>query len=1575
MSSKPVKKVSKPSTSLVTRDSESSSASATFSDGDGPSSSQESEGTRRSARSTAGVPPLDKAAYVFDLGMLRPNATANSAPSASFAVSSPANPIVLESSDSDSAPQRRRKSAKPVDPIESFSDDDDDDAFMSSLKGPVSPAKKPASRSAQPSKLAPNVPDAQSSSKALPFASPGRPIGAPKSGSADLFPQRQGLTFASTNAEPSSDAARVDSALQPNPEAASSMAKGSSTPSRMTASQSAAKSTSVVLVGSVPPAPLLSPSAATRAVSHTPLADAQTELPVQALVASTSAAQVAPGGVLANRVPETPASDAQSALQDLPPPPPMSGLFPIPVKGYVPPTAPPPVPPSVMPSPESPITSTVYWNLHHRMELLGSLRSLCAQAPFDTVRFILEPDDFTPTTFRGFIEYLASRVRNADFFRMALSAISEAFRGSPSRYTTENMDTLKANILISVGSAKNLEELVSNRPISSFTPMFLALFSPQCYPALLRSCGFGDPESLSLPRPPGQASALPALHTYAAMSQHIRPRPLITVIFALSAHFLNVCSRPLSLEAAGVLATRAATESLHEEDAFRLHQELLHFDAHTENRSNALARVQQLFTISQHVWLLSRDAIVATCTDGAIRLLFVWVLGYLPPESATWESLASTIAAATSSCTADVTLCLDDHRSTWFLMNLPIELASAWFLRHPQREQYYDAESFHYSPIALRRQYILGFLYALSCTDHLHDRPLPDDSILRFCIAHAGGVLQPNAPSALPFDERLVLVAPRRGFTNLIMEAEAPSNPILRFSLTPLSALRTAFQRHTALSTKLTSLPQAEHQRFQLVTVPSTPTLHSQARLLLPAVDFSPIHTFEPHVELAEIEDNFRTAYALQLSATNSTATHRALVGAGLQAGVKAPPAPVLSSQDTARAPAPAVPSTDHSVATGMFASLLRVPQHSEPASFMDFLRATQAALHTLPHREASAQEFLAHVHRSTTSPSVGDLVVVPAVTSTCVLSLGYHLSWQELFAYPQACYRVSTVSDRRFTAAFMDIFYAAAGSKAAPWPPSVCLPTPCERYPELFVLRSAPAPTAIPSAPTNSKSGDDDDTDVPSFEPQPVEKVKHSKSRRHRRKKRRSNSDASDSSSSDSSSSSSESSSASSLTRRVRPSSIEDDAGISVTYTKSNTLAQVRDTTAWRVLLTDKSKPAADQDSTPWLDQIFRDSGNRLNNYTVDCITTGVFSIWRQSFRSLPHNNLTGAVHMHPPVSQLAWYAYRHTYKELALNVIFFNWIEFHSLTPTSLRLAHFLPLERLRQLPHNELATWDDFTMAIHGLQKTYGIYYCPVYDKTFHSIHDTIVSLQLGGTLSPRFLELWFLDLLAFIRRAARDPRAPVVPTDKAQYPAAIVPNTFSPADWCALLLSEFHARMHMLTLANDETFTRSMSFPVEIFIHHPFGKFQENGKSAAPNTRSALPPAPAPTGSRTAPGTQIAPQPTPGRGKGKGKKKERTSAATSSTGPAPTTTPSEKPNRICVYSFCNAYKIPLKARGTTPGAVPGKCSTDCPFLHAQDFPSGTSKNDILKRIQGTVEKILDRPQAEEFLSRFNNDNRFA
>jgi len=78
---------------------------------------------------------------------------------------------------------------------------------------------------------------------------------------------------------------------------------------------------------------------------------------------------------------------------------------------------------------------------------------------------------------------------------------------------------------------------------------------------------------------------------------------------------------------------------------------------------------------------------------------------------------------------------------------------------------------------------------------------------------------------------------------------------------------------------------------------------------------------------------------------------------------------------------------------------------------------------------------------------------------------------------------------------------------------------------------------------------------------------------------------------------------------------------------------------------------------------------------------------------------------------------------------------------------------------------------------------------------------------------------------------------------------------------------------------------------------------------------------------------------------------------------------------VYSFCNTYRILLKARGSTPGAVPGKCSTDCPFLHAQDFPSGTPKNDILKRIQGTVEKILDRPQAEEFLTRFNSDNRFA
>eukprot|EP01032_Pedospumella_encystans_P016859 gene16859-19214_t len=749
-------------------------------------------------------------------------------------------------------------------------------------------------------------------------------------------------------------------------------------------------------------------------------------------------------------------------------------------------------------------------------------------------------------------------------------------------------------------------------------------------------------------------------------------------IFALSAHFLSVCSSPLTATAAGVLAARVGTTSLHEEDVFRLHHELLHFDAHTENRSNVLARVQQLFTFSQHVWLLSRDAVVAVCTEGAIRLLFAWVTGREPHPTASWTTLAAAIADATSSCTADPDLRLDDHLATWFLVNLPIELSSSWFLRHPQREKYYDAERFLNSPVAVRRQYILGFLYALSCVDHLHDCPLADDSILRFCIAHAGGVLQPDASSAFPFDERLVFVAPPGAFISLLVDFEAPSNAILRFSLTPLSMLRTAFQRHTVLSSKPFSLPQAELQRIALVTVPRTPALHSQARQLLPAVEYSPVHTFEPHPELAEVEDHLRQAYASHCCAHDSAAQHRALVDAGLPRSAtppssKSPPVTLdcCNSRSGDFFPANDVPdpTPDHSAATGLFASLIRQPRAEAPTTFTDLVWSTLSLLHTLPHHAPTAQQFLDHVRRTTAAPSVGEFVVIPVATSTDALPSDRGLSWQELFGFSQACYRVRSVANTRFTADYSEVFYARPGTTTTVWPPTLCLPTPCPSHPELFVLRTplATKPSTQGSAvPTNEAV----EYLLPSADHLPTVR-KHKKSRKHRRKKHCSDSESSDDSSTSSSSIST------SPTKRHRPSTIEDDAGISVMYTKSSTLAQVRATTPLRAYNTDPNKPVEPVETPDWMDRVLQEQGNTLNNYTVDCITTGVIAIWRESFRALPHCALAGAAHMHPPVAQIAWFAYRHSFKELALNVILFNWVEFGSLTPTSLRLAHFLPLE----------------------------------------------------------------------------------------------------------------------------------------------------------------------------------------------------------------------------------------------------------------------------------------------------------
>eukprot|EP01032_Pedospumella_encystans_P016860 gene16860-19215_t len=471
------------------KSSKSASASSKESDlfahssSDGPSSSQESEGTRRSGRPNAGVPPFDSSAYEFNTTLLRPNAKLSS----TFVASSPADPIVLDSSDSEVSTPKRKKGAKiSVDPIEEFSDSDN-----KSMRSPSGPSTK--TRSTVPSKLVLSASSPPPSSRSVgKFSSATSEESSDKSapglafGSVAPVPQRQALLFASTSVIPFAEPAIAGTVPQASGVAASSIP---ATPGNAAIAESS-------LAGSTPSARMLSPAALSRVAPHSVRADA---LPV---VSRPSA-----------KTPTMKDGPRDAPLQES-----AMRLFPLPVRGYVPPTNPPPVPSSVMPSPGSSITSTVHWNPHHRMEMLLSIRSFCNQDPHNTVRFVLEAGDFTPTVFRGFLEYLASRTHHSEFFRMALSAISEAFCGSPSRYTTETTDTLKASILNAVGSAKDLEDLVRNRPISSFTPMFLALFSPQSYPDLLQSCGFCDPQSLSLPRPPGPASTAPALEVYRATS-------------------------------------------------------------------------------------------------------------------------------------------------------------------------------------------------------------------------------------------------------------------------------------------------------------------------------------------------------------------------------------------------------------------------------------------------------------------------------------------------------------------------------------------------------------------------------------------------------------------------------------------------------------------------------------------------------------------------------------------------------------------------------------------------------------------------------------------------------------------------------------------------------------------------------------------------------------------------------------------------------------------------------------------------------------------------------------------------
>lgn len=407
------------------------------------------------------------------------------------------------------------------------------------------------------------------------------------------------------------------------------------------------------------------------------------------------------------------------------------------------------------------------------------------------------------------------------------------------------------------------------------------------------------------------------------------------------------------------------------------------------------------------------------------------------------------------------------------------------------------------------------------------------------------------------------------------------------------------------------------------------------------------------------------------------------------------------------------------------------------------------------------------------------------------------------------------------------------------------------------------------------------------------------------------------------------------------------DASGNKVFFTKGTTQQRIKDTTALRCLV-----------GPGHLNALLHEPGNLLNNYTVSLLYNGAVAVWRRSFSQFATSPLAAGALLQPPLTHLAWFATRATNRDLAQSIVYFEWQDLERVTSSSPRLSHLLPLDRMRILTNNELASWSDWVLALQGLEYTYGLFYGPVYQQLFHRLHQTVLHGQIGSILPARYLEWWLLSVLAAVHRAARDPSLPLSTHETARFPPGTTATALTPDDWCFFLGSEFEHRLHQLTPTNAEAFTLSLSVPAVTSFPHPCGKFRE------------APPAGAVSNVAT-PGQPSVPLlPTAGK-------------------PAPTSTPSkpgpqkqpstplpklDKKDRICALSLFREYNLPIKRKGSTTLTVPDVCPATCQYMHPAAYPSDLTKSSVRGLLRKPIAMYLDANATSTFNTRVNNDSRF-
>ena len=470
----------------------------------------------------------------------------------------------------------------------------------------------------------------------------------------------------------------------------------------------------------------------------------------------------------------------------------------------------------------------------------------------------------------------------------------------------------------------------------------------------------------------------------------------------------------------------------------------------------------------------------------------------------------------------------------------------------------------------------------------------------------------------------------------------------------------------------------------------------------------------------------------------------------------------------------------------------------------------------------------------------------------------------------------------------------------------------------------------------------------------------KHRKS--HRKRNHRSHSRSGSSSGSQSSSSSSSGSDSEDGAKSSHR-SYTDSAGYVVHDKKGATQERVTATTAMRTLINDSARFA----------RILAKKGNFLSLYTVDNLFEGCRELWLASLMLQQVGSSLNTPLLLPSVSFRAWYAMRLLNKILAEKIAFFGFEALTISDDTLIRLAHFLTLDRIRQLPNNELLTWQDFCLALQGLEDTYGFFYGEPFRAVFHGIHQYVVQTQLGAMLSLAFLEYWVLNLLARIHTAARDPTQPYTAVDKVNYPEPFIPYNFSAEQWTLLIKNEFFASVGELTLPNSLLFERSFStaWGTLITFPHPSGKFGEHARGAV--TSSNIKPATA----SAAPATSSQLTPTKAKKANTGKKETESTPQPHRQQSTPGATQDRVPiqDRICCRGLCHEWSIPLRATLKFPAGVPSQCTSECKYKHLHQLPAGTTKASVVKQVKRTVEKILHPDQVRTFLEHVQSDARLV